>query len=133
MSGWLVTVVLSTESLFPPLHKKGKYVSTSLNNIAKDQHVAKAFKFKNFGSLAYIGDWYAFLWSVVKGITRISRKAIYDRPGSGDGFMTKESGRLAWLLWRSAYFTMTLSVKNKILVPFYWFLTWIFGRDLTRF
>jgi hypothetical protein len=27
--------------------------------------------------------------------------------------MSKESGRLAWLLWRSAYFTMTLSVRNK--------------------
>ena len=34
----------------------------------------------------------------------------------------KEAGRFAWLLWRSAYFTRTLSVRNKILVPFYWFL-----------
>ncbi|KAG6910222.1 hypothetical protein DXG01_012357 [Tephrocybe rancida] len=97
--------------------QKGKYVSTTLNKIAKEQPVSKPFKFKNFGSLAYIGDW----------------KAIYDGPGAGDGFLSKESGRLAWLLWRSAYFTMTLSVKNKILVPFYWFMTWIFGRDLTRF
>ena len=41
-----------------------------------------------------------------------NRKAIYDRPsaeGSEDGF----TGRLAWLLWRSAYFTMTLSGRNK--------------------
>jgi len=27
--------------------------------------------------------------------------------------MQKETGRLAWLLWRSAYFTMTLSWRNK--------------------
>lgn len=44
------------------------------------------------------------------------RKAIYDRPGppgSEGGFMQKETGRAAWLLWRSAYFTMTLSWRNK--------------------
>ncbi|THH31846.1 hypothetical protein EUX98_g2351 [Antrodiella citrinella] len=40
---------------------------------------------------------------------------------------------LAWLLWRSAYFTQTVSIRNKILVPTYWFINWIFGRDLTRF
>lgn len=45
------------------------------------------------------------------------RKAIYDRPaadGTHTGFMQKETGRLAWLLWRSAYFTMTLSWRNKL-------------------
>ena len=44
--------------------------------------------------------------------------------GNGDkpAPFTKETGRVAWLLWRSAYFTRTLSVRNKILVPFYWFL-----------
>ncbi|KAF5373261.1 hypothetical protein D9615_007477 [Tricholomella constricta] len=97
--------------------QKGKYLAHKLNKIVKDESAPKPFEFKNFGSLAYIGNW----------------KAIYDRPGVEEGFMTKESGRVAWLLWRSAYFTMTLSWKNKILVPFYWFLNWIFGRDLTRF
>lgn len=69
----------------------------------------------------------------------LTRKAIYDRSGAENGVKAKESGRLAWLLWRSAYFTMTLSVRNKyvkiimlpdcvliwnldvrILVPTYW-------------
>ncbi|KAG5647435.1 hypothetical protein DXG03_009365 [Asterophora parasitica] len=97
--------------------QKGIYLAQKLNKIVKDKAAPKPFKFKNLGSLAYIGNW----------------KAIYDRPGDQGQFMSKESGRLAWLLWRSAYFTMTLSLKNKILVPFYWFLNWIFGRDLTRF
>jgi len=96
--------------------QKGKYLAKTLNNIAKDQPIPKPFEFMNLGNLAYIGDW----------------KAIYDRPGA-DGFLSKQGGRLAWLLWRSAYFTMSLSVKNRVLVPFYWFLNWIFGRDLTRF
>jgi len=98
-------------------NQKAQYLVKKLNNLAKDQDSPKPFKFENQGSLAYIGDW----------------KAIYDNSGKGDKIMSKESGRVAWLLWRSAYFTMTLSWRNKILVPMYWFLNWIFGRDITRF
>ncbi|TFK29454.1 FAD/NAD(P)-binding domain-containing protein [Coprinopsis marcescibilis] len=101
-------------------NQKAKYLVKKLNKLSKDQEHTVPFEFHNQGSLAYIGNW----------------KAIYDRPnpdGTEEGFMTKETGRVAWLLWRSAYFTMTLSWRNKILVPAYWFLNWIFGRDLTRF
>ncbi|KAF9224927.1 NDE1, mitochondrial external NADH dehydrogenase [Gyrodon lividus] len=98
-------------------NQKAKYLAKKLNKIVKEQEHAKPFEFHNQGSLAYLGDW----------------KAIYDRSTAETGIKTKESGRLAWLLWRSAYFTMTLSIRNKILVPTYWFLNWIFGRDLTRF
>ncbi|KAJ2922120.1 hypothetical protein H1R20_g14971, partial [Candolleomyces eurysporus] len=100
--------------------QKAKYMAKKLNKIVNDQEHDKPFEFHNQGSLAYIGSW----------------KAIYDRPsapGEEQGFMSKETGRVAWLLWRSAYFTMTLSWRNKILVPTYWFMNWIFGRDLTRF
>ncbi|KAG6850786.1 hypothetical protein H0H93_008824 [Arthromyces matolae] len=86
--------------------QKGIYLAKALNKIANGQVLSKGFEFKNLGSLAYIGDCTLHQTDVA------SRKAIYDRPGS-DGFLSKESGRLAWLLWRSAYFTMTLSVKNK--------------------
>ncbi|KXN88434.1 Internal alternative NAD(P)H-ubiquinone oxidoreductase A2, mitochondrial [Leucoagaricus sp. SymC.cos] len=102
--------------------QKAKYLASKLNKLARDKECPKPFVFHNQGSLAYVGNW----------------KAIYDRSstlpeGEKDKFMSKETGRLAWLLWRSAYFTMTLSWRNKILVPTYWFLNWIFGRDLTRF
>ncbi|KAJ7594262.1 NDE1, mitochondrial external NADH dehydrogenase [Mycena floridula] len=97
--------------------QKGKYLVKKLNKFVKDQPSPKPFNFRNFGQLSYIGDW----------------KAIYDRPGTDGSSSTKDSGRLAWLIWRGAYFTMTLSIKNRIRVPFYWFLNWIFGRDLTRF
>ncbi|KAF5365327.1 hypothetical protein D9758_005414 [Tetrapyrgos nigripes] len=99
-------------------NQKAKYLGKKLNKIVKDQDPKEPFEFHNQGSLAYIGDW----------------KAIYEGPEGREGKpFSQEYGRLAWLLWRSAYFTMTLSVKNKVLVPFYWFLTWIFGRDITRF
>ncbi|KAG6891257.1 hypothetical protein C0995_008509 [Termitomyces sp. Mi166 len=39
--------------------QKGKYLSKVLNRISKDQPLSKAFEFKNLGSLAYVGDWYA--------------------------------------------------------------------------
>ncbi|KAF9011954.1 hypothetical protein BDQ17DRAFT_1298323 [Cyathus striatus] len=101
-------------------NQEAKYLTKQLNKLAKERPAPDAFNFRNQGSLAYIGGW----------------RAIYDRPSGGSDkseFMTKETGRVAWLLWRSAYFTMTLSWRNKILVPTYWFLNWIFGRDLTRF
>ncbi|KAJ3503014.1 hypothetical protein NMY22_g18395 [Coprinellus aureogranulatus] len=100
--------------------QKAKYLVKKLNRLANDVEYTKPFEFHNQGSLAYIGNW----------------KAIYDRTGGAggeEGFMSKETGRMAWLLWRSAYFTMTLSWRNKILVPVYWFMNWIFGRDITRF
>jgi NADH dehydrogenase FAD-containing subunit len=77
--------------------------------------LAKPFSFADMGSMAYIGDW----------------KAIVDLKGKNDS-RGQLSGAAAWLFWRSAYFTMSVSTKNKILIPMYWFLTWIFGRDIAR-
>ncbi|KAL5520757.1 hypothetical protein ACEPAF_2760 [Sanghuangporus sanghuang] len=97
--------------------QKAKYTTRSLNRIVRDKPVEEPFRFHNRGSLAYLGDW----------------KALYDRSKVESGPKGGETGRLAWLLWRSAYFTGTLSIRNKITVPYYWFLNWIFGRDITRF
>ncbi|CDO68593.1 hypothetical protein BN946_scf184996.g24 [Trametes cinnabarina] len=99
-------------------NQQAKYLTRQLNRLVRSGRVDDApFKFQNMGSLAYVGDW----------------EAIFDRTKVERGPKGKETGRLAWLLWRSAYFTKTLSVRNKILVPMYWFLNWIFGRDLSRF
>ncbi|KAI0768184.1 FAD/NAD-P-binding domain-containing protein [Trametes elegans] len=98
-------------------NQQAKYLTKRLNALIRGRAPAAAFKFQNAGSLAYVGDW----------------EAVFDRTKAARGPKGKETGRLAWLLWRSAYFTKTLSIRNKILVPMYWFLNWIFGRDLTRF
>lgn len=89
--------------------QEANYLAKSLNASAGS---SVGFKYKYRGTMAYIGDW----------------KGVIDPPGPW-----KESGYLAWLIWRSAYFTMTVSLKNKILIPTYWFVTWIFGRDTSRF
>ncbi|KAG0337676.1 hypothetical protein BG004_007553 [Podila humilis] len=96
------------------------YLRKALNKLAKHPEksftdVMGPFSFKNLGSMAYIGNWEA-----VVDMTKINEKA-------------KESGRLAWIFWRSSYLTMSVSVRNKMLIPMYWFMTWVSGRDVSSF
>jgi NADH dehydrogenase FAD-containing subunit len=67
--------------------------------------------------MAYTGGW----------------SALVDFTGANKDKAVAVEGKVAWLLWRSAYFTMSVSFKNKILIPVYWFITWIFGRDVSKF
>ena len=80
-------------------NQQAKYLARRLNALVRhpDRAPAAPFKFQNAGSLAYVGDW----------------EAVFDRTKAARGPKGKETGRLAWLLWRSAYFTMTLSMRNK--------------------
>lgn len=57
------------------------------------------FTWKNMGVMAYVGNWNALL-----------------QGGGSGGF----SGRLAWIIWRGAYLTKSVSIRNKILIPVYW-------------
>jgi NADH dehydrogenase len=69
------------------------------------------FQFRNWGTMAYLGGW----------------RAIHQNGGD------ELKGRAAWILWRTAYLTKSMSLKNKLMIPFYWLITWIFGRDISRF
>lgn len=90
--------------------RQGKYLGRSLNKIAKGKTV-KPFKYKDLGMLAYIG----------------SNKALANtNQYKGSGFVT-------WLFWRSVYITKLVSFKNKVLVLFDWFKTFVFGRDVSNF
>ncbi|KXT10117.1 hypothetical protein AC579_9710 [Pseudocercospora musae] len=71
----------------------------------------KKFNYRDLGVMAYIGNQKAILQS-----------------GGGD-----ISGRIAWMIWRGAYLTKTVSWRNKILIPIYWTINWFFGRDISRF
>lgn len=96
-------------------NQKAKYITKKLNRRVKGGEPAEPFVFHNMGSLAYLGGW----------------QAVYDRT-QAQTVKTKEAGRLAWLLWRSAYFTRTLSVRNKILVPMYWCVLCFFAGGTWR-
>jgi hypothetical protein len=73
---------------------------------------SSSFTYKDLGTLAYIGNWDALF-----------------QGGKGG----RLQGYLAWIIWRGAYITKTVSWRNKILVPVYWAINWVFGRDISRF
>ncbi|KAK9365763.1 pyridine nucleotide-disulfide oxidoreductase-domain-containing protein [Lipomyces kononenkoae] len=93
--------------------QKARYLAKVLNKQATTGANGERmpFVFNNRGIMAYIGGWRAIV--------------------QGNGGEVK--GRTAWLLWRGAYFSMSVSIKNKILIPIYWFTNWLFGRDISRF
>jgi NADH dehydrogenase FAD-containing subunit len=57
------------------------------------------FTWKNMGVMAYIGNWNALL-----------------QAGGGGNI----SGRAAWIIWRGAYLTKSVSWRNRMLIPIYW-------------
>ena len=60
------------------------------------------FLFRNLGIMTYLG----------------SRKGLVQT----DGWLGDFSGRAAFLIWRGAYLTMSVSWRNKILIPVYWYV-----------
>lgn len=93
--------------------QKGKHLAHVLNGKMGEDPEAdeKVFKHRDMGSMASLG----------------SGSAIVDSPNA------KAQGRIAWVIWRSAYTYMSLSWRNRLLVPFFWTVNRLFGRDLTRF
>lgn len=89
--------------------QKASWLAKRLNKGDMD---AAGFTYKNLGTLAYIGNWNALF-----------------QGGAGG----RLQGYIAWIIWRGAYITRTVSWRNKILVPVYWAVNWIFGRDISRF
>ncbi len=65
-------------------------------NDLESQH----FTFKNLGIMTYLGN----------------SKAMVKT----DGWLGDVSGRSAWLIWRGAYLTMSVSWRNRMLIPIYW-------------
>ena len=53
--------------------------------------------------------------------------------GGKEGPKPKMKGLAAWVMWRSAYWGYQVSITNKILIPMYWFKSYWFGRDISKF
>ena len=68
-------------------------------HLNKNDIETKTFSYKNLGILAYLGD--------ARGLVQT-------------GHNHRITGRSAWLIWRGAYITMSVSWRNKILIPLYW-------------
>jgi len=71
------------------------------------------FGYRNLGVITYI--------SGAKGLFQ---------PGEGGHGGLK--GRTAYLIWKGAYLTKTVSWRNRMLIPVYWLIQRVFGRDISR-
>jgi len=90
--------------------RQGKYLAKTLNDVNVKEAVA--FKYQGIAKMTYVGGW----------------SSIIQTEGGG-GYM---SGFLTFLTWRSAYFTMQGSWRNRFMSAFDWGRSWLFGRDITR-
>ncbi|KAH9820913.1 Pyridine nucleotide-disulfide oxidoreductase [Teratosphaeria destructans] len=107
-------------------NQQGIYLGRKLNKMAQaapglkinevadgdiDEAVYKAFEYRNMGSLAYIGN-----------------AAIFDLNGLNFG-----GGLLAVYLWRSVYFTQSVSFRTRVLLAMDWSKRALFGRDMMNY
>ncbi len=69
--------------------QKAAHLARRLN---KGDVASKEFRFRNLGTMAYLGNW----------------RAIHQ--SSADEL----KGWAAWVLWRTAYLTRSMSLRNKI-------------------
>ncbi|KAI9868255.1 MAG: hypothetical protein M1830_005690, partial [Pleopsidium flavum] len=102
-------------------NQQGQYLARKFNKMALaapglranevdygdlDEAVYKAFEYKHFGSLAYIGN-----------------AAVFDFNG-----LSFSGGLLAVYLWRSVYFAESVSLRTRILLAMDWSKRALFGR-----
>lgn len=85
-------------------NRQALWLAKRLNNHDLGSH---HFTFRNMGIMTYLGN--------AKGLVQTG------------GVMGDLSGRAAWLVWRGAYLTMSVSWRNKILIPTYWYVVVFWG------
>ncbi|KAF3286291.1 hypothetical protein TWF970_009834 [Orbilia oligospora] len=89
-------------------NQEARWLAEHLNTGDINSH---RFSFRNLGVMTYLGG--------MRAIMQTGEREI--------------KGRTAWLIWRGAYLTKTVSWRNKLLIPIYWAVNWVFGRDISRF
>ena len=94
-----------------------------------DMDTAPGFSFHNMGTLAYIGSSNALM------------QIPHEKKTSGNGIERRGNpylpegltGRTAWLVWKVAYVSMSISWRNRLRILFRWMLNRVFGSDVSRF
>lgn len=96
-------------------NQEGKWLGKRFN---KGDLEMQTFTFKNMGVMTYLGNWKAIMQSG----TGSEIKGYVDVPNP-NSFEDGEANRdrwAAWIIWRGAYLTQTISIRNKLLIPIYW-------------
>jgi len=98
--------------------QQGRYLAKVLNEQAKAApgwQPSQEFVYKSLGAMASVGGNSAVLELEVAPPTHLSL-----------------AGWLSWVAWRSAYLTRLGSIPKRIMVAFNWTMTFLFGRDMSR-
>lgn len=104
--------------------QQARYLGSVLNRYPEPQTSPEVppFQYHHLGSMAQLGMW--------KGVVDSAKLDEEGKEGGRKGVLT---GLTAFLLWRAAYWTKSVSWANKMLIPMFWLKSWIFGRDISRF
>ena len=97
-------------------NQQGKYLAGYLNRGADSPY--KPFRYTFLGSMAQLGTFDAVVEGPPLGGTKVNPRI---------------HGLFAFFAWRSAYWTYSVSITNKMLILMYWFKAFWFGRDISKF
>ncbi|KAJ3216582.1 hypothetical protein HDU67_009277 [Dinochytrium kinnereticum] len=97
-------------SLLTALNEIGRKYPDDDSNMALKR--LSPFNYKHQGSLAYLGKWKAI--ADLKAPPDAAKKDGDDAGKKRNLSFIPSTGVGAWLFWRSAYFTMSVSMKNKV-------------------
>ncbi|KAL1962389.1 hypothetical protein VTN77DRAFT_9728 [Rasamsonia byssochlamydoides] len=104
--------------------QEAKWLAERLNQGDLDK--APNFSFRNMGMLAYIGSANALMQIPHELNKENGRQRNRYLP---DGLR----GRTAWLVWKLAYLSMSMSWRNRVRILFRWMVNRLFGNDVSRF
>lgn len=104
-------------------NQEAKFLAKALNKCREsgDYDKLPGFNFKNMGVMTYLG-----------GATAVLQGPNVRRDGTKKKGLNLK-GWIAFLTWRGAYLSMTLSWRNRFLIPIQWLAVKLFGRDVSRF
>lgn len=94
-----------------------------------DLDTAPGFSFHNMGTLAYIGSSNALMQIPHEKNPATDGDEKRRNPYLPEGL----TGRMAWLVWKVAYLSMSISWRNRLRILFRWMLNRAFGSDVSRF
>ncbi|KAL9042058.1 MAG: hypothetical protein Q9180_000865 [Flavoplaca navasiana] len=88
-------------------NQQARWLAKHLNSDTRSLDDSPGFNFKDMGVMTYLGD----------------AKALVQAPGGEKGlgrWFKGLRGRAAWLVWRGAYLGLSVSWRNRVLIPVYW-------------
>ncbi|KAL8923317.1 MAG: hypothetical protein Q9208_004717 [Pyrenodesmia sp. 3 TL-2023] len=88
-------------------NQEARWLAKRLNSDNRSLDDSPGFKFRDMGVMTYLGN----------------AKGLLQAPGGEKGlrrWFKGLRGRAAWLVWRGAYLGLSISWRNRVLIPVYW-------------